>query len=289
MAKICLPVQGLWVQGLVGEIRSHVLQSSKVCVRQQVSPWDTAGVRAPPCTAAKDPHEGNKSRCSNIKKYIILFKGVNLKTEKWTWKQVFLLILQMRTQPGWPLDTSLWGGIWHVVVSCQFCVLLHKHGPKVSFREITASLVYFFILAALCGMRDLSSLTRLNPRTLHWKWGVLTTGLPRKSPSMFIDCYEMEGLHLISTRTSWRGSLGSDLKVTTEQKKRRSMSKPHIACVPGLLYTPFYCQLSWTLLDKLSSSERVQLVVFGGHVTCAPFSASPTRGSEASFELPTTV
>ena len=162
----------------------------------------------------------------------------------------------MRTQPGWSLDTSLWGDIWHVVVSCQVCVLLHKHGPKVSFREITASLVYFFILAALCGMRDLSSLTRLNPRTLHWKWGILTTGPPRKSPSMFIDNYEMEVLHLIS-RASWRGSLGSDLKVTTEQKKR-SMSKPHIARVPGLLYTPFYWQLSWTLLDKLSSSERVQ-------------------------------
>ena len=34
-------------------------------------------------------------------------------------------------------------------------------------------------------------------------------------------------------------SLGSDLKVATEQKKRRSMSKPHIARVPGLLDTPF--------------------------------------------------
>ena len=139
----------------------------------------------------------------------------------------------MRTQPGWSLDTSLWGGIWHVVVSCQVCVLLHKHGPKISFREISASLVYFFILAALCSMQDLSSPTRLNPRTLHWKPGVLTAGQPRKSPSMFIGNWDgrfapdlnenpLKGL----TRQSSQGCYRAKEKKVNEQAIYSSCSWP---------------------------------------------------------------
>ena len=35
--RICLPTQGTWVQPLIGELRSHMLRGSCVCVLQLLS------------------------------------------------------------------------------------------------------------------------------------------------------------------------------------------------------------------------------------------------------------
>jgi len=37
--RICLPIQGTWVQSLVREIRAHTLQGNQTLVPQPLSPW----------------------------------------------------------------------------------------------------------------------------------------------------------------------------------------------------------------------------------------------------------
>lgn len=43
---ICLAIQGIWVQPLVRELRSHLLWNNKVCFLQLPSPRDTTRVCA---------------------------------------------------------------------------------------------------------------------------------------------------------------------------------------------------------------------------------------------------